>query len=119
MSSVFDAMAPGTPQTASISTSQRFRYLPPDLAALPAGRSTVGRISAEKAIGVVFLGDALVILAGLLIGFWLRFQSGCAWLPKTGPGGMLVHGVGGCDDCGGGWQSQAEGRTGLAVRPGA
>ena len=42
-----------------------------------------------------------------------------ARIPKTGPGGMLVHGVGGCDDCGGGWQSQAEGRTGLAVRPGA
>lgn len=62
-----------------MATPPGLRNAPPDLAALPAGRSRVGRISAETAIAIVFAGDAVVILAGLLLGFWLRFQSG--WIP--------------------------------------
>jgi exopolysaccharide biosynthesis polyprenyl glycosylphosphotransferase len=62
-----------------MATPPGLRNGPSDLAALPVGRSSVGRISAETAIAIVFAGDALVILAGLLLGFWLRFQSG--WIP--------------------------------------
>lgn len=55
----------------------------PEPAALSTGRSRVGRISAETAIGIVFFGDAILIVTGLLIGFWLRFRSG--WIPMFSP----------------------------------
>lgn len=62
-----------------MATPSGFPIASPQSSPLPAGRSRVGQISAETAIGIVFVGDAILIFTSLLIGYWLRFHSG--WIP--------------------------------------
>lgn len=46
------------------------------LVPVPVARASTRSVSAETAVFIAFAGDAIAILLGLLVGYWMRFQSG-------------------------------------------